>query len=315
MLHTPESLEKGNPADAAHRLGCILSLAALCEDLVTSPGKANVLAELHQRAKKLLGLDVTRVNDLLAQLESRTAEMAEILNVKIGDRLQVSEILREAQEEVLQETLAMLQSAVMSERRATQLEEEKSLLLLKTQTDSLTGLANRSMFEEYLASCFEWGQDRLPVGLLMIDIDDFKQVNDVYGHPVGDEVLRSVAAIIRDITRHSDIAARYGGEEFAIIMPRTPPVALKNVAERVRTQIESQRFVTGQGDIPVTVSIGGAHSDLIQAPAVADDLLKVADRYLYDAKRAGRNRCIFAPGGVSAGDNITTPSAQATRSK
>jgi diguanylate cyclase (GGDEF)-like protein len=314
MLHKVDPLEESGSGNSAHKLGCILSLAALCEELVSGPGKSNLLTELHQRARKLFGLDATRVNDLLAQLESRTAEMAEILNVKIDGRLQISEILREAQEEVLQETLAVLQSAVLTERRATQLEAERSQLLVKTQTDALTGLANRSMFEEYLASCFARDKDRLPVGLLMIDIDQFKQVNDVYGHPVGDQVLRSVAAIIREITRHSDVAARYGGEEFAVIMPGTPLKALKNVAERIRLQIESQRFITEQGDIPVTVSIGGAHSDLIETQPIAEKLLKVADHYLYEAKRAGRNRCMFAPAGAIVGDRVAA-AVHATRSK
>ncbi len=314
MLQTQGSREENSPADPVEKLGSILSLAALCEELVSNPTNSALLTELHQRAHKLFRLDAERVNELLIQLESRTAEMAEILNVKIGGPLQISEILREAQEEVLQETLAVLQSAVVSEQRATQLEAERSQLLQKTRTDALTGLANRSAFEEYLAACFASGKDRQPVGLLMIDIDQFKQVNDVYGHPVGDSVLRAVAAVIRDITRHSDIAARYGGEEFAVIMPGTPLKALKNVAERIRLQIESQRFVTAHGDIPVTVSVGGAHSDLLEEPPLAEKLLQVADHYLYDAKRAGRNRCMFAPAGGVVGDRVAA-AVHATRVK
>jgi diguanylate cyclase (GGDEF)-like protein len=226
----------------------------------------------------------------------------------------MAEILRQAQEEVLQETLAVLQSAVVTERRATQLEQEKSQLLVKAQTDSLTGLANRSMFEDSLAYCLAPGRGLLPVGLLMIDIDRFKQVNDVYGHPIGDEVLRLVAGVIREITRQGDVAARYGGDEFAVIVPGTPLKALHYVAERIRLQIERHRFVTEQGRVPITVSIGGAHSDLIEEPPIAETLLKVADHCLYDAKRAGRNRCMFAPVGAGAGNKVTA-GVQTTRSR
>jgi diguanylate cyclase (GGDEF)-like protein len=314
MLHTQETTEEGASGDPAQKLGRILSLATLCEELVCEPGNSKHLAEIHERMGDHFGMDAARINDLLSQVESRTAEMAEILNVKIEGQLQIAEILREAQEEVLQETLAVLQSAVVTERRATQLEQEKSQLLVKVHTDALTGLANRSLFEDYLASCFAPGKERLPVGLLMIDIDNFKQVNDVYGHRMGDEVLRLVAATIREITRQSDVAARYGGEEFAVIVSGTPLKALQNIAERIRLQIESRRFVTEQGHIPITVSIGGAHSDLIEDPPAAEALLKVADRYLYDAKRAGRNRCMFAPVGAVAGDKVKA-GVQTTRSR
>ena len=314
MLHTEDPPEKGSAEDSAQKLCRILTLATLCEELVCEPGNSKLLAEIHERVGEHFGLDAARINDLLAQVESRTAEMAEILNVKIDGQLQMAEILRQAQEEVLQETLAVLQSAVVTERRATQLEQEKSQLLVKAQTDSLTGLANRSMFEDYLAYCLAPGRGLLPVGLLMIDIDHFKQVNDVYGHPIGDEVLRLVAGVIREITRQGDVAARYGGDEFAVIVSGTPLKALKNVAERIRLQIESRRFVTEQGHIPITVSIGGAHSDLIEDHLASGTLLKVADQYLYDAKRAGRNRCLFAPVGAAAGDQVKA-GVQTTRSR
>jgi diguanylate cyclase (GGDEF)-like protein len=281
---------------------------------VCEPGNFKRLAEVQKRAGDLLALDAARVNDLLSQVEIRTTEMAEVLNVKIDGRLQIAEILREAQEEVLQETLAVLHSAVVTERRATQLEEERSQLLLEAQTDSLTGLANRRVLEDYLASCFAPDKSPRPVGLLMIDIDHFKQVNDVYGHPAGDEVLRLVAGVIREITRHSDIGTRFGGDEFAVIVPGTPLKALHYVAERIRLQIERHRFVTEQGRVPITVSIGGAHSDLIEEPPIAETLLKVADHCLYDAKRAGRNRCMFAPVGAGAGNKVTA-GVQTTRSR
>ena len=150
--------------------------------------------------------------------------------------------------------------------------------------DALTGLANRRQFELDLP--FTQPGD----ALLLLDLDHFKRVNDEYGHPVGDAVLRAVGQALTTELRGRDRAYRYGGEEFALILRGLPPHALDGVADRVRAVVERSVFP----DVPwtLTVSIGAARA----AELSGETLLRGADEALYAAKRAGRNRvCRWSP--------------------
>lgn len=157
--------------------------------------------------------------------------------------------------------------------------------------DSLTGLANRRQFDEALQR--EWRRARragTSIGLLMIDIDHFKRLNDTFGHPTGDQCLRAVAqALATAATRASDLVTRYGGEEFAVVLPSTTFAESCRMAEIMRVAIERLHLAAPGPAEVVTVSIGVA----FQVPIATDDpsaLIAVADAALYEAKRAGRNR-------------------------
>jgi diguanylate cyclase (GGDEF)-like protein len=162
-------------------------------------------------------------------------------------------------------------------------------------TDELTGLSNRRGFDDALAREFERSKrfgSRL--GLVMLDLDDFKQVNDTYGHQQGDIVLREVARVLREQSREIDDPGRYGGEELAVVLPGTDLEGAYNLAERVREQIEALRIprVGGEGEIRVTASFGVA-----ALPEAGDDeqaLVAAADAALYEAKRGGKNKSVRA---------------------
>ncbi len=128
----------------------------------------------------------------------------------------------------------------------------------------------------------------------MTDIDRFKQVNDTYGHDVGDEVLREFASRIRSTVRGADLACRFGGEEFVVVMPDTPPEMAAAVAERLRRIIESQPFSIPHADgaLVITASMGIAGLKL--EGDTTEALLKRADKALYQAKNEGRNRVVAA---------------------
>jgi diguanylate cyclase (GGDEF)-like protein len=159
-------------------------------------------------------------------------------------------------------------------------------------TDALTGLANRRQFEErLLAEVDRTRRFPAPLGLMMLDIDHFKQVNDRFGHQAGDDVLRAVAGAVSDCARDVDVAARYGGEEMAVLLPGADVAGALAAAERVRKAVEAldTGILDAEGEpVRVTVSLGVA--SLGEGPTDGDDLVAQADAALYRAKHAGRNR-------------------------
>jgi len=158
-------------------------------------------------------------------------------------------------------------------------------------TDGLTGLFNHRHFQETLAQEFN-RVERFsePISLLIIDIDHFKKINDTYGHPVGDAVLKKVSGIIRKTIRNIDIPARYGGEEFAVILLGTDTNGALKMAERLRRSIADAKFSSEQNAFNVTVSIGiSTHAREMRKK---EDLVEQADKALYHAKRTGRNRSV-----------------------
>jgi diguanylate cyclase (GGDEF)-like protein len=158
-------------------------------------------------------------------------------------------------------------------------------------TDELTGLFNHRRFQEVMDAEIAAARryDR-PLGLLMIDIDNFKSVNDTYGHQQGDLVLKAVAAVLQDSSREIDEPARYGGEEMAVALPQTDLEGAYTIAERVRAAVEALRVprLDGAGVLRVTVSCGVAAS----RAASKDQLVASADAALYRAKHSGKNRTV-----------------------
>ena len=169
------------------------------------------------------------------------------------------------------------------------LQEQNRLLEMLAVTDGLTGLYNHKKLSDILADQFaRFRRNHRPFVTLMLDLDNFKSINDNYGHVVGDGVLAGVAAILKRSVRNVDYVARYGGEEFVIVLVETALWAALDIAERIRSEVETCRFGAADTLISVTVSIGVAHSgDGDDGP---DKVLARADRALYEAKHAGRNQ-------------------------
>ncbi len=197
--------------------------------------------------------------------------------------------------------LKILQDALVEKNRELEdanreLDRRREELLALSRTDGLTGLHNRRYFEERFAVEFaRSARYRAPLSCLMIDIDHFKRLNDTFGHPVGDEVLRQVAQVAQETLRRDvDVLARYGGEELVALLPETGPHEALRAAERVRAGIEGLNLSAvgpdGSGaTIRCTASIGVATWPI---PGIdsAEALLRAADDCLYAAKGAGRNR-------------------------
>lgn len=160
--------------------------------------------------------------------------------------------------------------------------------------DDLTQLKNRRRFNEdlehhvALASC-----GGMPLSLVLLDVDRFKQYNDTFGHPAGDEILRGVSASLRSFVREHDMVARFGGEEFVVLLPSTYADTALLVAERLRAEIAARTWPFGT----VTASFGVATAHPALTESVAS-LVQQADQALYRAKRAGRNRVAHYREGV-----------------
>lgn len=171
------------------------------------------------------------------------------------------------------------------------LAEQLRKLLTKVRTDAatdaLTGQGNRRALDELLDQQLEFAASTgQPFSILMLDIDHFKKINDVHGHPVGDEALRTFAQRIREGLRQGDVCTRYGGEEFLIVLPLATPDTAMDVAERLRRAVEASPLPTTP-PLAITVSIGVA---TYVAGQSVDALIATADTALYQAKRGGRNQ-------------------------
>lgn len=162
---------------------------------------------------------------------------------------------------------------------------------VRATTDALTGLPNRRYFDEYLALLARRRRAEDKVGVLMVDIDRFKKLNDTYGHAVGDHVLREVAQAIAGAVRQGDVPARFGGEEFVVLLRNPGPRVAVDVGERVRRAV-ADLDLRRLGVAKVSVSVGVAVAD--RPEMELDDVIDDADRALYRAKRDGRDRVVAA---------------------
>lgn len=185
----------------------------------------------------------------------------------------------------------LLQKKLDEERRVreqlTAINEELKKL---STTDGLTGMANYRYLRTWLSTEFEIASRyKMPLSAIMIDLDEFKPVNDRYGHPFGDYILKSVAKMIMEKSRRADFTARYGGDEFAVVLPNTDGKGAMNLARRIHSAIEKQVYEHGQS-VKVTASLGLAAFPCERIKS-AEELIDAADRALYAAKSKGRN-CI-----------------------
>ena len=194
-------------------------------------------------------------------------------------------------------TSAVAVVALVIRMLAARNEQLVASLVAEARIDPLTGLLNRRGFDERLqVEVSRASRESYPLGVIVFDIDNFKQVNDLHGHEVGDRVLSWLGHRLADQSRGGDVVARIGGEEFVVLLPRSDEVTAREFAERVRQAVESARFDRGEGadagvpgTITLTVSAGIASS----IPQLSAELItSAADRAMFEAKRAGRNRSV-----------------------
>ncbi|MCB0119669.1 MAG: diguanylate cyclase, partial [Anaerolineales bacterium] len=230
--------------------------------------------------------NINAQNELIRQQEE-TLKVKDELNLALEDaridlELRVAQRTRE-----LIDTNAQLSEEINERKRV-----ENELIRL-ANVDFLTGLYNRRYFFETAKREFDISsRHKLPLSVIIIDIDTFKKINDTYGHAVGDQALTHLGKLIQHITRKTDIAARYGGEEFTILLTQTDCASACALAERLRHLVVSSPIQVGGYSIQLTISIGVSGRDYIPADENLDQLISRADQALYKAKDDGRNRVV-----------------------
>jgi len=291
MEHKRHS-ETGRPEDAASRLRGLTLHDALSVDLVSAYAGDRPLAE--EEENELASLLEIRgdlfYSDLLYAITHQffAPEEAPVLwKEMLRHKCELSEILgRNVQ--IVVATLDYLTN-ITDEVRLPTLVTEGHIAEIVNQSmrDGLTGLFNHSSFQELLdLEIKRFLRHGTTVSLILLDIDNFKQVNDRWGHPAGDRVLKELAGAIRNATRESDICSRYGGEEFAIILPMTERAEAVEIAERIRGHAANISI----GQTYLTVSLGVAMSS--STTGDGEGLVNIADQALYRAKEQGKNRTV-----------------------
>ena len=200
------------------------------------------------------------------------------------------------------DALRDLAAMVEDELRVQALSDEQTALIAerdelrrRSMLDPLTRAWNREGILEVLARELARAErSGLALSLIMADVDRFKEVNDSFGHPTGDEVLLGVVRILRGVLRPYDAIGRYGGEEFLIVLPNCEAAAAHAIAERMRRRVEGERWQAPGGRVRTTLSLGLATRSR-ELPQSMGQIIEAADRALYQAKAAGRNRTVAAP--------------------
>jgi diguanylate cyclase (GGDEF)-like protein len=246
---------------------CLYELALLCKKTGDYPGALEYYEQFHRVKSEVF------------------SEQADWRFKNLEITYQVEQTRKE--NEIYAQANRALQKEIAERKEAQALAEKLAI------TDALTGLYNR----RYFFGLIEREMKRVhrykrAFALVLIDLDDFKRVNDTYGHPAGDSVLSTTASLLRSSIRTGDVACRYGGEEFILLMPETEPEQAVLVIERVRKALSAQAIETDRGSISITFSAGvsGLRASEAHLPISQEQLLKLADQALYTAKRNGKNR-------------------------
>jgi len=277
------------------RLADIAHVASCVADLFYEDPTQQGLEDLRAMAAETLGLEPERLERILERLDKLVNETANLLSVDIGKTVSYEDVREQAVLQLAQLSVRSEVERAAAEQREALSNERASQWHEAAFTDGLSRIANRAAFDKHLDEMIEQcSNGGKPVGLIMCDVDDFKRINDTYGHPVGDEVIRMAGAILRQYQAPDVFVARYGGDEFALIIHKCKFSRLVALSKDVCNRLRQLRAIGKDGTIKVSVSVGGASTEALERPD-AQALLALADKFLYLAKRSGKGRaCVSA---------------------
>ena len=288
--HKVDLATSADPAEIMDR--CVALSGSVADLFLAKPDKRQ-FAETALAIERSIGLDKTAFGQVIGSISAIIPETEAIFDASLLSKQDAELMLDQAREVLMIRSLQALRDIntlkVVAERsytRAMDLEEE-------TRRDALTGVYNRAYLDQYLAREFENSlRQHWPLSIAFADLDNFKAINDTYGHQAGDRILQTTARILRDNTRETDLIARYGGEEFVVVLPATDAETAHSICERIVGALHDMTHEIGTSHARVTISIGCATHTPLNKFADAAELIKAADQALYTAKLRGRNRTV-----------------------
>ena len=273
---------------------CVAVSGLLSDALLLDDGGQSLLPVLNL-IKESLAIDDETLSGLPETLNEDFMEVASVFETDLADYSLSEFLVDQAKETLLLRNLQTIQKSEQLREETQMLETRTRSLEEQARRDGLTGLYNRAYLDEKIEREFKMAKARdWPLVVMFVDLDHFKNVNDTYGHQIGDEVLRASAEILGTCIRNDDIVARYGGEEFVIILPGCPQNPASVVTERIINKFRDKRHPAHDGtEITVTASIGMAVMGEGVTFSSALELLGAADKAVYVAKDQGRNRSVI----------------------
>ncbi|MFK7819625.1 MAG: diguanylate cyclase [Planctomycetaceae bacterium] len=287
---TLEQIESHQGANGTALTNTLLFSAATVDYLNHAP-KAELLEYLMKVGRKLLGLSEEEVEKHIESVLDRLTETADLFTIHSTDIEDMRGQFVRGLEQTAMSAAAehiQAQTAELLGNENRELTARLQAVTVRASRDGLTGAFNRDYFEACLDQYISDGDSDL--GLIFIDIDNFKEVNDSYGHSAGDTVLRGVVGTLQDSLRSSDMLGRFGGDEFVLLLHNANAPGLQKVAERLQQRVATTVYGHEGIACSVTISVGGVLGYVGSLPKSSEEFLSLADAAMYEAKISGKNR-------------------------
>ena len=269
----------------------VTALSGLLADSCMSAEGASTMPVVAQLAKQHLDIDPDKLAQLYDLLLEQIPEAESVFELNLMQEEEIQALMETAHETLLIRNLNVFSQAAELVERAESLQHENQALKQANRADELTGVYNRRHFEDALNEEFDFAaKHSSTLSMIFVDIDLFKETNDTFGHLAGDKVLKTVADLLSETVRSTDVVARYGGDEFVIVLPGTDAERTALVAGRIVEGARELQVRAEDGrEIDITLSLGTATQDAANNFKSAAGLIRAADAALYDSKRKGRD--------------------------
>jgi len=289
--HDPQTIASDH--DYGLFVRCVALSSLIAEVFLSEQGDRPYDA-LADAADKFVHMDRERLAEVLEEVSTMIPEAEEVFETKFLINQTGESILDDAKEALVLRNLRALQQVDNLKNTTESLVNRAQELEETSRRDGLTGLYNRRHLDEFLETAFAEAEETgRPLSIAFADLDKFKQVNDNFGHQIGDQILGTTANILKASVRSDDLVARYGGEEFILVLPGTDYALVKTICERIVASFQGTAHDVGAGEeLVVTISMGMATHGGKHTFTSVDEFVRAADRALYTAKLQGRNRTV-----------------------
>ncbi|NLW06114.1 MAG: GGDEF domain-containing protein [Pseudomonadaceae bacterium] len=279
----------------------VLALSGLLADPWLASNQEMAMTVAYQASQEYLGMDEQQFSHLLLHIQEKLPEVVKLFELSAPANIDTFNLLQEAKQLLVERNLRMMQKLMLQQKEIDALKKSSARLQEQLKRDPLTGIYNRQFTEQQLTKHFTNMQEvDNHLAVIFIDLDFFKNLNDQYGHALGDAALKAFATTLEQELDHNCLAGRYGGEEFVVLMPGYGQEEAFNFAKRLQEHLAATPLLShNKEDIYISASMGLAMhsskdpSNKNQYFDNADELVKAADQAMYSAKRTGRNRILL----------------------